>query len=55
MRVSSVFDLKPHTDVYLTRKGGQPVLVFAGKEADTCGEFFRSDRDSVEGLSDRFE
>lgn len=23
VRVSSVFDLKPHTDVYLTRKGGQ--------------------------------
>lgn len=29
VRVSTVFDLKNHTDIYLTRKGGQFVLAFA--------------------------
>lgn len=57
VRVSSVFDLKSHTDIYLTRKGGQPVLAFAGKGGriylvDFAGqtETFR-----VKGLSDQFE
>ena len=57
MRVSSVFDLKPHTDVYLTRKGGQPVLVFAGKGGQIHVVNFsgQTETSRVEGLSDRFE
>lgn len=57
VRVSSVFDLKPHTDVYLTRKGGQPVLVFAGKGGQVHVVNFsgQTETSRVEGLSDRFE
>ena len=57
VRVSSVFDLKPHTDVYLTRKGGQPVLVFAGKGGQIHVVNFsgQTETSRVEGLSDRFE
>lgn len=31
VRVSTVFDLKEQTDIYLTKKGGQAVLLFAGR------------------------
>ena len=57
VRVSSVFDLKPHTDVYLTRKGGQPVLVFADKGGQVHVVNFsgQTETSRVEGLSDRFE
>lgn len=34
VRIPSVFDLDEHTDIYLTRKDGQPNLVFAGKQGN---------------------
>jgi len=56
VRVSSVFDLKDHTDIYLTRKGGQPVLVFAGKTGNIHIVNFagQTEKITTAGLSDNY-
>lgn len=56
VRVASVFDLGEHTDIYLTHKGGQPHLVFAGKQGNLCLVNFAGQSTSVAttGLSENY-
>ncbi len=57
VRVSTVFDLNPATDIYLTRKAGMPLLAFAGCGGKLHLVSFSGQTETVEvqGLSGDFQ